>query len=1116
MHISTRIFCWILLIFSASCGSKFDINQVGETLFTSIPSEYSHLTFENHVVQTRENNHLLNVEFVSGGGVAVGDINNDGLQDIFFTGNQVSDRLCLNKGDFMFEDISKKAGISHDNQWSTSVTFVDIDQDGDQDIYVCRFVYLENDLSANQLYINNGDLTFTEKADEFGIADKGFSTNATFCDFDKDYLVDLYVVNQPPSIPGRRGKISQSDLPGIQFSDRLYKNMGNGKFIDYTEKSNIRNFGFGLSALVGDFNDDSWQDIYVSNDFDVPDHLYINNQDGTFTDVIKESTRHITNFSMGSDAADYDNDGLLDIMVVDMVHEDRKMRKSHMTHIDTREFLNNIDMGIHYQYMTNTLQRNNGNGTFSELARLAGVDKTGWSWGPLFADFDNDGWKDIFITNGVIRNNLNSDLAGTYQKKVDSLRNIARLNNKDPKQLIDVFDFVDLAAMDKMPNYMYRNNGDYTFSNKCMEWGMDLPTTSNGAAYADLDLDGDLDLIINNLNGVAGLYKNNTSENGHSNYIRFKLNPSTSTNSIGSKISIYKGDKLWQVQHIVNTRGFRSKSESIAHFGVGQEIEISKVVIDWQNGVQSIMERLSTNNVYIINQDDALPRVVDDKPPERTTIFNEIPELPGVGPILHEENEYNDFSREVLLPYKFSYNGPCIAVGDVNGDHRDDFYIGGSAGYAGMLFIQNQKGEFNEVKNGIWIQERSSEDTDAEFVDTDNDGDLDLVVASGGNEFEPDDQKLADRLYINNGRGQFQRDADGLPNYTCSSSCIEQSDFDNDGDLDLFIGGRLIPRKYPYPATSYLLENRGGRYVDITMDKAPEMKDLGLVTSAKWTDHNMDGKTDLVVVGEWMPITVFTQLDDGSFKIQVLSGLENSEGWYYNIQVDDIDEDGDEDFVVGNLGLNYTYRATPEDPLHIFSYDFDLNGSNDLVLSYDIDGILYPWLGRDRAAQQIPTLEKSFSTFKSYSNASLREIYGESLDNALHLKSKTFKSAYVENLGNDIFQIKSLPSLAQASAINSILIRDFDLDGYKDLLVSGNLYQTEIEVPRHDAGTGLLLKGNGNGEFEVISTIKSGFFTPNDAKEMQFIDVGGKQIILVGNNNSYLQVIEYTPPNFDF
>lgn len=1099
----------ILVLLIVGCTAEFDINQPNSKLFTGIPSDYSGIAFENNVVQTKENNHLLNVEFVSGGGVAVSDINNDGLPDIYFTGNQVPDRLYLNMGNFKFEDITKKAGISQDNLWSTAVTFVDIDRDGDQDIYVCRFIYLENDQSANQLYLNNGDLTFSEKAEVFGIADQGFSTSATFFDFDKDNLVDLYVVNQPPSIPGRRGKISQSDLPGIQFSDRLYKNMGNGKFVDHTEQGNVRNFGFGLSALVGDFNNDSWQDIYVSNDFDVADHLYMNNKDGTFVDMIKESTRHITNFSMGSDAADYDNDGLLDIMIVDMVHEDKKMAKSHMTNIDTREFLDGIEMGIHHQYMTNTLQRNNGNGTFSELARLAGVARTGWSWGPLFADFDNDGLKDIFITNGVIRNNLHGDLADLYQQKVDSLRKIAQLNNSDPRALIDVFDFVDLAALDEIPNYVYKNNGDYTFSNMSTVWGLDQPTTSNGGAYADMDLDGDVDLVINNLNGVAGLYKNNSSENGIGNYIRFKLTPSDSKNIIGSKISIYDGEDLWQVQHINNTRGFRSKSESIVHFGVGKNYEISRVDIKWQDNSHSILENIAVNQLYIVNQAEAEQSDSVSYSEERFPIFKDATTELNLSHVLHKENPFDDFSRQALLPYRLSYSGPALCVGDVNGDQKEDFFLGGSAGESATLFIQNSKGAFDELRPSAWSQDMASEDTDAEFIDLDRDGDLDLVVASGGNEFDPGDARLKDRIYINNGKGIFKKGPNSLPEYSISTSCIEPNDFDNDGDIDLFVGGRLIPGKYPYPADSRLLENIDGRFHDITKEKAPKMESLGLVTSAKWTDHNADGKPDLVVVGEWMPVTIFTQFDNGIFQKEALNGLENSEGWYFEVQVADIDEDGDDDYIVGNLGLNYSYKASKEDPVEIFSHDFDRNGTNDIVLSYAHDGQLFPMVGRGRAIKQMPNLAGRFKSYQQFSEANLQDIFGESLKTALNLKTYTFSSYYIENLGDNNFRMKPLPLLAQSSSINSVITKDFDHDGFKDLLISGNMYQTEIEVPRQDAGTGLYLKGNGKGDFEPVSITDSGFFTPYDVKDMEVIEVSGKQYILVGNNSFFLQAIGY-------
>ncbi|MCG8310172.1 MAG: VCBS repeat-containing protein [Cytophagales bacterium] len=1100
---------WGLLLFSLiGCVNNFDINRSSDTLFSRIPSGYSRLNFENNVEQTRANNHLLNVEFVSGGGVAVGDVNNDDLPDVFFTANQASDRLYLNKGNFRFEDISEKAGIGADDKWSTAVTFVDIDNDGDQDIYVCRFVYLENELSANQLYINNGDLTFTEQAHAFGVADKGFSTHATFCDFDKDHLIDLYVVNQPPSIPGRRGKISKADLPGIQFSDRLYKNSGNGKFIDITDKSNIRNFGFGLSALVGDFNNDSWQDIYVSNDFDVPDHLYINNTDGTFVDKIKQATKHITNFSMGSDAADYDNDGLLDVMVVDMVHEDRQMAKSHMTNIDTKEFLNNIMRGVHHQYMINTLQRNNGNGTFSELARLAGVDRTGWSWGPLFADFDNDGWKDIFITNGVIRNNLHSDLADIYEQKLDSLRQVARMNNRDPKELIDVFDFVNLAAMDKMPNYMYKNNGDYTFTNKNIDWGMELPTTSNGAAYADFDRDGDLDVIVNNLNGVASLYKNNASQNGMGNYIRFKLNPLEGQRIYGTKITLYRENKLWQVYHFTNTRGFRSKSESIAHFGVGTEKHVRKVVVEWQNNTESILQDLEANEIYTVDQNGATPSPGKNGIVEVRPLFKDATASLGLDDVTHRENRYDDFSKEVLLPYRMSYTGPVMAVGDINGDDRHDFFLGGAAGIPGKLFIQNKSGKFDEVGRGAWVQDKASEDTDVEFIDVDNDGDRDMIIASGGNEFDESAIELEDRLYTNNGNGIFTKAVKGLPKKRISSSCVVPNDFDNDGDLDLFIGGRLIPGRYPHPASSLLLENRQGRYVDVTNEKASGMHGLGLVTAANWTDHNGDGLTDLVVVGEWMPITLFTQTDNGVFRKAVPEGLKDSEGWYFTIKADDIDGDGDEDFIVGNLGLNYSYSATVENPFQVFSYDFDLNGSNDIIFGYTENGVAYPLTGRARAVKQIPSLKKTFDTYEKFSKSSIREIYGASMDQALNLQVKTFASSYVENLGDRKFSVKPLPPLAQASSINSVLVKDFNDDGNKDLIVVGNIYQTEIELPRHDAGNGLFLQGDGTGSFNVVTINASGFYAPHDAKEMQLIHINGKDYILVGNNHHPLQVFE--------
>ncbi len=1101
------IFGLVILLFFSSCKDNSIEVMESDSMFAVIPSNHSNLIFENTVIQTRENNHMINSAFISGGGVAVGDINQDGLQDIFFTGNQVKDKLFLNKGDFKFKDISQKAGITADNKWSTGVTFVDIDNDGDQDIYVCRFVYLENEKSANQLYINNGDLTFTEQAATFGLADKGFSIQATFFDFDKDGLIDVYIVNQPPSIPGIGDKLNLSQFSDILFSDRLYKNMGNGKFEDYTIKANVRNFGFGLSATTSDLNNDGWEDIYVTNDFDVADHIYMNQKNGTFKDVIHNSTKHISNFSMGSDIADYDNDGNLDVMVVDMMAEDHKRIKTNMGGMQPEKFWQIVNNGGHYQYMFNTLQRNNGNGTFSELGQLGGVTNTDWSWAPLFADFDNDGNKDLFITNGVKSNNRNSDLVVTYEKRIDSIKLLAQQKRVNPSRMIDVMDFANLAPTDKLSNYIYKNNGDLTFTNKVKDWGIETPTLSNGAAYADFDLDGDLDLVINNIDDNAMLYRNHAVENGIGNYVRFEIIPKKDQIIYGTKITLYRANKVWQVNQISNARGYMSKSEDVLHFGVGDVNKIEKAIIQWQDGSQTTLNDLAINQVHEISLSNKDDNKISES--NKKVAFKEITKTIKLDHIKHIENDHDDYAYEILLPHKMSQFGPSLAVGDVNGDNKEDFFLGGAAGIPGRLFIQNNKGTFDEIEKGGWTQDKASEDMGIELLDVDGDKDLDLFIVSGGNEFNENDKALQDRLYINNGKGEFTKKTSALPKYLTSGSCVIPNDFDNDGDLDLFIGGRLIPKKYPHAANSHLLENKGGKYVDVSSRKAPDFNNLGMVTSASWLDYNKDGLDDLVVVGEWMPVTIFTQSENGNFEKQILSGLEESEGWYYSVKTSDMDNDGDQDIIVGNLGLNYKYKASSKEPFEVHSYDFDDNGSLDIVLSYYEHGVSFPVRGKSCSTQQIPSLSEKFQTYESFGDSNLQNIYGASLNTALNLKAKTFASAYIENEGNGSFNIKPLPSLAQISSINSILVNDYNSDGYKDLLISGNLFPAEIETPRNDASVGLLLNGNGKGEFLPASIKESGFYTPNDAKDMKVIKVGNKKVILVANNNDFLQAIEH-------
>ena len=1107
------IFITLITIYSCEKDKIEERKQTGkkETLFSLISTEHSNLLFVNKVEQTRENNHMINAEFISGGGVAIGDVNNDDLQDVFFTGNQVRDRLFLNKGNLEFEDISDHAKISTDNKWSTGVTFVDIDNDGDQDIYVCRSVYLENEKSANQLYINNGDLTFTEQAERFGLADMGFSVQATFFDFDKDGLIDVYIVNQPPSIPNIGNKLNYSQFSDIKFSDRLYRNTGDDKFVDHTDEGNIRNFGFGLSASIGDFDNDGYQDIYVTNDFDVPDYLYINQKDGTFKENVREATKHISNFSMGSDVADYDNDGNLDIMVLDMVAEDHKRIKTNMGGMQPEQFWKIVDNGGHYQYMFNSLQRNNGNGTFSELAQLAGVTSTDWSWAPLIADFDNDGYKDIFVSNGIKSNNRNSDLNTVYEAKLDSIRLVAQQKGVDPNTMIDVMDFVDLAPTDKLPNYIFKNNGDLTFSNKIEDWGMDIPTLSNGAAYADLDLDGDLDLIINNIDDNAMLYRNNTVETNIGNYVRFKIEPVKDQVIYGTKITLYKGNKIWQVNHLNNSRGYISKSEDIIHFGIADNDIVEKAVVQWQDGTQTTLHDLEINQIHQISPINS-DQVTDTKTIPQEVLFREVAESLKLNHVKHKENDNDDFKWEILLPHKMSQFGPSIGVGDVNGDNLEDFFLGGAAGFSGTLFIQNKNGSFNEINDGAWTQDKDSEDMGIALIDVDGDKDLDMFIVSGGNEFDLGDNNLQDRLYINDGKAKFTKKVKGVPEYLTSGSCVISNDFDKDGDMDLFVGGRLSPRKYPHAANSHLLENRNGNYVDVSKDKAADLANLGMVTSASWFDYNLDGLDDLVVVGEWMPVTVFTQSSQGNFEKQILSGLEDSEGWYYTVETADMDEDGDEDIIVGNLGLNYKYKASVEEPFEVYSYDFDNNGSLDIVLSYYEHGVSFPVRGKSCSTQQIPSLANKFTTYEQFGDSNLGNIYGESLDIALNLKSNTFASAYIENRGDGSFQVKPLPSLAQVSSVNSILVKDYDLDGNKDLLIVGNLYTSEIETPRNDASTGLLLKGDGRGQFQPVSVTDSGFYAPNDAKDMKLIKVGKKEIVLVANNNDVLQAIEYVVP----
>ena len=1108
-----RISFFLSLLFFLSCtiSNKREQPNFGEEkLFTLLNHNETGVDFKNPVKEDRKNNHLTNDMLISGAGVAVGDINQDGLPDLFFTGNQVQDRLYLNKGNMKFEDITRKAGIKKESIWSSGATMADVDQDGDLDIYVCKYVYGKEQQSENLLYINQGDLTFAEKAREFGLADRGFAVQATFFDFDMDGLLDLYLVNQPPSTGNRRGnKITLTRFKSLLYTDKIFKNTGDGHFYDVTDWTETRNLSFGLSATMGDFNNDGLPDLYVANDYEKPDYLYMNQGRGKFANTINRSMKHISNFSMGTDVADFDNDGYLDIVCVDMVPEDHKRIKTNMGGMRPEAFWDIVKKGWHYQYMFNTLQRNNGDGVFSELAQIAGISNTDWSWAPLFADFDNDGWKDLFITNGVKRAMRNSDLDAKYSKMLDSLEIVAKAQGKEVYEIIDLMQFVEMAPVEKLVNYIFKNNGDLTFSKKMKEWGMDVPTLSYGSAYADLDLDGDVDLIVNNTDDYAFIYRNNAREKGLGNYLNFSILDKKGMPAYGARVRLFKDGKFWQMAELTNARGYKSKSEDVLHFGLGKEVVVEKVEITWTYGEQLILKNVKANQLLTPNISKARVAASIEKE-EDSKVFFDVSRALKVN-YRHRENAFDDYKKQVLLPHKMSNFGPGLATTDVNADGLDDFYVGGAAGFPGALFLQKKDKTFQRASVETWEKDKRHEDLGASFFDADADGDLDLYVVSGGNEFEGNAPELQDRLYRNDGIGNFRRAPESLPEMRSSGSCVVPADFDGDGDVDLFVGGRLVPGKWPLPAKSYLLRNENGKFKDVTRKLAPQLLEAGLVTAATWSDFNGDGDMDLAIVGEWMPLLLLENKGNHFENVTEKAGLAKTTGWYYSILSADFDKDGDLDFVAGNLGLNYKYKASQQEPFEVFASDFDNNGQLDIVLSYYEQGELFPVRGRSCSSDQIPLLAKKFPSFESFGEANVEDMYGKGLQQALNYKAYTFASSYFENLGDGTFAVRPFPNEAQLSSVNSILTEDFNDDGNLDLLISGNLFPSEIETPRNDAGMGLFLTGDGKGNFTPVRTVESGFFAPYDAKDMKLLKAGGRKVILVANNQYFLQAIEFRP-----
>ncbi|MDC6363764.1 MULTISPECIES: VCBS repeat-containing protein [Flavobacteriaceae] len=1090
-------YCCLAICSMAMLSCSKSIKDIPQgKLFSEIPSEISGITFTNKVMESEKLHYYKYLYIYIGGGVAAADFNNDGLQDLFFTSNIYHNKLFLNKGDFKFEDITLKAGIEKRAGFDTGVSVADVNNDGFLDIYINRAGWYNGEQKlANMLYINNGDLTFTEKAEEFGLADTNRSISSTFFDYDNDGDLDVYIANAPSGI-GHTGKVL--DLEKIQksketetfkSSDRLYNNDGNGHFTNVSEEAGILpEVGFGLNAQVGDLNNDGLLDIYVSNDFIMPDFAYINNGDGTFTDKKDELFKHMSYYSMGADIADINNDGLQDLLVLDMSPEDYVRSKTTMSMMSIDRFYTMVANDHHYQYMHNVLQLNNGKGNFSEIAQLSGVAKTDWSWSALFADFDLDGYDDLYVTNGIYRDVVDRDVNNEINKYISQNRQ----NLKEE----DFYKFTQKLPQQKLTNYLFKNEGNLTFNNKTEDWSDMKGTFSNGAVYVDLDNDGDLDIVTNNLDEKATLLRNNSREQGKGNYLQVTFS-GTPKNPFGAgtKVTLYGQDGKHRVKQLINARGYLSSTSNKLHFGLGPIAELDSVKITWLDGKEQKILGVKANQLLHVDHANAKDPAHSSVVGKDDTFFLEEP-----FPYSHEENEFNDFDVQLLLPHKLSQLGPAVAKADLNGDGIDDIFLGASHNKTAQLLISNTEGEYTPQRIQDFIEDRSYEDVSACFFDADNDGDKDLYVASGSYEFTENGEQLQDRLYIND-KGNFKRANSKLPKISSAAAVVIASDYDGDGDEDLFVGSRVIPGKYPYAPKSVLLINEGGQFRNAISELAPDLEEIGLVTTAQWGDIDNDGDQDLVVSGEWMGLEVFLNDQGRLSKNEKYANLSNQTGWWNKIALEDLDNDGDLDIIAGNLGLNYKFHASSEKPFHVYTNDFDENGVEDIMLAKYYNEKLVPVRGKNCTSQQMPYLKERIKTYQEFASSDLQHILGEDITKAMHLQAIEFRSGYFIN-NDEQFQFVPFPIEAQLSPINSIVYHDFNKDSIKDLLLAGNNYGSEVETTRADAGIGVFLSGLGDNKFAHWDNLKTGFFASGDVKDMQLIHHGTQEAILIANNNA--------------
>lgn len=1059
--------------------------DTGPALFNLLSAQQTNVDFQNKLEEGLNTNILMYEYFYNGGGVATGDLNGDGLIDLYFTSNMGDNKLYINKGEMQFQDITEPSGAGgRSGPWKTGVTMADVNGDNRLDIYVCYSGAMPEEKRRNQLFINEGNddkglPKFSEQAAAYGLASAAFSNQGYFFDYDRDGDLDMLLLNHnPKSLPVLNEVRTAAMLKqGDQHKGvRLYQ-QNNGTFEDVTESSEISGSAltYGLGIGITDVNNDHWPDFYISNDYAVPDYLYINNQDGTFSNKLNESVGHNSHFSMGNDVGDINNDGLSDIITLDMLPEDNYRQKLLLSPDNYAKFNLNVRSGFHYQYMRNMLQLNNGDGTFSEIGQLAGISNTDWSWAALLADYDNDGWKDLYVTNGYFRDYTNLD----FIKYMDDF-----VQKRGRLQREDVMEIVKEMPSSNVVNYVFANQQGLNFANKTKAWGMDQPSNSNGAAYADLDNDGDLDLVVNNINLPAFIYQNEAQKNTGNHYLQVALEgEGQNTHGIGAKVTIYYDGQQQKLEQITS-RGYLSAISPVLHFGLGKVAQVDSLRIVWPGGKEQLLTGIEANQKLTLAEKEATST---GNTPENTiaaTIFQEVS-----SPISYQTPDVNisDFDRQPLLICELSYTGPCMAKGDVDGDGLEDVFVGGAIGQPGTIYLQEANQQFSAKMPSEFEADRNSEDAAALFFDADGDGSLDLYVASGGyHNYQPEDNLLQDRLYLNDGRGNFTKSAGSLPAMLVSTGCLAVNDVNQDGHPDLFVGGRVIPGRYPEAPSSYLLINDGqGQFSDQTSDLAPGLQRWGMATDAAWIDLNQDGTEELIVVGEWQPVAVYGN-KDGKLTDQTLDYFDQKyRGWWNTIAVGDFNNDQKPDLIAGNMGTNTQFEVSRTEPADMYFKDFDDNGAIDPIFCFYIQGQSYPYVTRDELLRQLSGLRSRFTTYESYADVTIDKLFtARELKSAGHLTANHMETTLFTSSPSGKLSITPLPVQAQYAPIYTITVLDFDRDGNDDLLLCGNNSHTKLRLGKFDANYGTLLKGNGQGDFQYIGQPTSGFQLKGDVRSV--------------------------------